>query len=168
MSGEFIVRNIQVGDRSVVEQHFTQLWGSDMVVSKGRLYNPFLLPGFIAEQAGEIIGIAHYSVEGRFCELVTLTSLRPGRGVGAALVEKVKHAALEAGCEVFWLITTNDNLQALGFYQKRGFRLAVVYPNAIEFSRKLKPQIPLLGYNDIPIRDEVELQMILDPAELTE
>jgi len=34
--------------------------------------------------------------------------------------------------------------------------------NALEVSRKLKPEIPQIGYDGIPLRDEVELEMILD------
>jgi ribosomal protein S18 acetylase RimI-like enzyme len=56
--------------------------------------------------------------------------------------------------------TTNDNLNALRFYQKHGFVLAALRPNALEKTRKLKP-IPALGENGIPIRDEIELEMIL-------
>jgi hypothetical protein len=60
-----------------------------------------------------------------------------------------------------WLITTNDDLRALGFYQKRGMSLVMVYRNAMDLARKLKPQIPLVGLNCIPFRDEIELEMVL-------
>jgi len=64
------------------------------------------------------------------------------------------------GCKFLWLITTNDNLTALGFYQKRGFHLTALYPDALEASRKLKPQISMKA-NGIPIRDELELELEL-------
>ena len=61
-----------------------------------------------------------------------------------------------------WLITTNDNLNALRFWQKRGFHLIKIYPSAIDkVSRKIKPQIPKMGADGIPIRDEIELEMKL-------
>jgi hypothetical protein len=59
------------------------------------------------------------------------------------------------------LITTNDNVAALRFYQKRGFTLAALHKNALEQSRRLKPQIPLLGLDGIPLRDEIELEIFL-------
>jgi ribosomal protein S18 acetylase RimI-like enzyme len=62
-------------------------------------------------------------VEGDSCELVTIDSLDEGSGVGTALVEAVAKAARAAGCCRLWLITTNDNLRALRFYQRRGFEL---------------------------------------------
>jgi hypothetical protein len=60
------------------------------------------------------------------------------------------------------LITTNDNTKALRFWQKRGFRLAAVHRNAVEKSRKIKPEIPLTGNDGIPIKDEIELEMALE------
>jgi hypothetical protein len=72
---------------------------------------------------------------------------------------------LHAHYKRLWLITTNDNLHALRFYQRRGLVLVAVHRNAIEQSRKLKPQIPKLGYDNIPVRDEIELELILDADE---
>ena len=61
-----------------------------------------------------------------------------------------------------WLITTNDNLNALRFYQKRGFELVAVHRHAVDESRKIKPEIPLVGENGIPIRDELGLELALN------
>ena len=69
--------------------------------------------------------------------------------------------AKKAGCSRIWLITTNDNLHALGFYQRRGFVIKAVHPNALDRSRELKPSIPLISENGIPLRDEIELEMSL-------
>ncbi len=61
-----------------------------------------------------------------------------------------------------WLMRKSyDNMNALRFYQKRRFRLIAVFPNALEESRKLKPEIPLTGIDGIPLRDEIELELIL-------
>ena len=55
-------------------------------------------------------------------------------------------------------ITTNDHVDALRFYQRRGFQLAAVHRGAVEDSRgKLKPEIPVVGAYGIPLRDEIEL-----------
>lgn len=64
-------------------------------------------------------------------------------------------------CRRLWLVTSNDNFPALRLYQKRGFRLVAVYPNAFTEYRKLKPSIPIYGIDSIPIRDEIELEMWL-------
>jgi ribosomal protein S18 acetylase RimI-like enzyme len=79
--------------------------------------------------------------------------------VGSALIAEVEQIARRAGCTRLWLITTNDNVDALRFYQRRGFRLAALRPGAVDDSRtRLKPEIPDVGDHDIPIRDELELE----------
>jgi ribosomal protein S18 acetylase RimI-like enzyme len=162
MAGFITVRNIQPADHPVLEKLIPELWGSPLVVAKGRLINPVQLPGFIAEKDNQLAGVATYQVEEGNCELVTLNSFFPGEGIGSALIEHVRQKAIESDCGWLWLITTNDNLNALGFYQKRGFLLAALYPGAVMKARILKPEIPLVGDNGIPIRDEIQLQMPLN------
>ena len=119
------------------------------------------MPGFVAKSGDEIIGLLTYHLEGEACEVITLNSWRTGLGVGTALIEAVRQAASRENCRRLWLVTTNDNLPALGFYQKRGFVITTVHLNAIEKDRRLKPEIPLIGLDGIPIRDEIELEMML-------
>jgi GNAT superfamily N-acetyltransferase len=111
-------------------------------------------------QGDETVGLVTYVIAEASCEIVSLDSLHPSSGIGTALIEAVKAKARQSGCNRIWLITTNDNLNALRFYQKRGFVLVAINRNAIEFTRKLKP-VPLIGADGIPIRDEIELEMIL-------
>ena len=59
------------------------------------------------------------------------------------------------------LITTNDNVGAIGFYQVIGMTIARVGINAMEEARKLKPDIPLTGEKGIPIRDEIEFEYLI-------
>lgn len=138
-----------------------QTWGATLVVSRGRLHDASKLPGYVAVQGDEPVGLTTYHIVGDDCELVTLNSLRPKLGIGSALVAVVKEKAIKAGCRRLWLITTNDNSQAIRFYQQRGFRLAALHIDALEESRRLKPQIPLVGEDGIPIRDELEFEIIL-------
>ena len=142
-------------------RHVAEHWGAEIVVAHGTLYHPAELPGFVAELDGKAAGLVTFHIAGDACEIVTLDSLHPGQGIGTALIEAVKAAAGAAGCRRLWLITTNDNLHALGFYQKRGFRLVAVHPGAVNEARKLKPEIPLIGNDGIPIRDEIELEIVL-------
>jgi ribosomal protein S18 acetylase RimI-like enzyme len=90
-----------------------------------------------------------------------LDSLREGQGVGTTLIQAVVEEARKRNCKRVFLITTNDNLNALGFYQKRGFELVKINRGALLETRKLKPGIPLIGENNIPLRDEIELEMML-------
>ncbi len=136
-------------------------WGSTRVVSKGRVFDPSELEGFAAVADEKVVGLVTFRVERDECEVVTLNSLSEGTGTGSSLLNAVRDTAIKARCRRLWLITTNDNLSALRFYQKWGLRITAIYPNALERSRMLKPEIPLLGKEGIPIRDEIELEMIL-------
>jgi RimJ/RimL family protein N-acetyltransferase len=62
------------------------------------------------------------------------------------------------GCYRLWLITTNDNEPAIQFYQRRGMTLVAIHHNALSESRKLKPEIPLIGLGGQPLRDEIEFE----------
>ena len=153
------IHSLSPADRDWVARHVAEHWGAEIVVAHGALYHPAALPGFVAEADGEAAGLVTFHIAGDACEIVTLDSLRPDQGIGTALIEAVKSAAGAAGCRRLWLITTNDNLHALGFYQKRGFRLVAVHPGAVDAARMLKPEIPLIGSDGIPIRDEIELEI---------
>lgn len=156
------IRPFAVSDRAWATGILEESWGSTLVVSRGRLHDAVSLPGFVAVLDGLPAGLVTYHLEGNECELVTINSQRPGAGIGSSLLQAVKERAKGAGCRRLWLITTNDNLVALKFYQQKGFELVAVHRNALEVSRQLKPQIPEIGRHDIPLRDEVELEYVLE------
>jgi DNA-3-methyladenine glycosylase I len=150
------------GDRDWVQRFIAAQWGADEVVVHDTVYHPARLPGFVAWQAGVRVGLVTFFLDDEACEIVTLDSQRRGSGVGTALLEAVKGVAQVSGCRRLWLITTNDNLDALRFYQKRGFALVAVHRNAVERARQTKPEIPLVGQHGIPLRDEIELDIPLE------
>jgi GNAT superfamily N-acetyltransferase len=132
------------------------------VARRGVLLNPMDQPAVLAWSDGELMGVATYVVDGDDCELLTLHAATRLLGVGSALLTAVKCIARDAGCRRLWVVTTNDNVEALRFYQRRGFRLARIRPGAVDRSREmLKPEIPRSGAYDIPLRDELELEMTL-------
>lgn len=159
--GSFNIREISSRDRRWIEGLLEDRWGSCVIVSRGRIHHADGLSGFVAVEEGENLGLVTYALSGTECEVVTLDSVREGRGVASALLRAVESAARQAGCSRLWLVTTNDNLKALRFYQKRGFVLVALHRNAVEMSRRQKPEIPRTGSDGIPIRDELELEMTL-------
>ncbi|HEX7587782.1 MAG TPA: GNAT family N-acetyltransferase [Anaerolineae bacterium] len=116
-----------------------------------------------ALQADSMVGLVTLHVVGNSCEIVSIDSMQPGKGIGAALLDAAIAYARQANCTRLWLISTNDNLNALRFYQKRGMVLVTIHRNALTRSRQLKPEIPLIGNDGIPLRDEIELEMTLEP-----
>lgn len=157
---------ISIQNRSAVTTFFEQHWGSpEMVISSG-IYNCSELDGFIySNMDGEIIGLITYMIREEECEIISLDSIVEGQGIGSQLLTKVEQAAIVIGCKRLSLITTNDNLHALKFYQKRGYRIVGIFPNAVDEARKVKPTIPLVGNGGIPLKDELRLEKILKENE---
>ena len=134
------------------------------MVSRGVVHRLSDLPGFVAVSADEWLGLVTYQRQGRRMEVVSLDSIRPGQGIGSALLARLEKAAVQEGCRTIWLITTNDNLPALSFYLRRGYLLVATHRGAVTRARRLKPDIPLLGIGGVPIEDELELAKDLPPA----
>ncbi len=156
------VRPLLPEEKARLERLVAERWGSPCVASRGTLHRVAELPCLVAAEGDRWLGVAAYKLCAGACELVLLDVFEPGRGVGTALLEAAEAAAREAGARRFWLITTNDNVAALRFYQRRGLRLVRLWPDSVTAARQqLKPQIPLLGEDGIPIRDELELELSL-------
>jgi predicted N-acetyltransferase YhbS len=126
----------------------------------GRLIEVPDLDGFVAERGDEWLGHVAYDVEGPMLEIVWVGSSSERTGAGSALIAECVTVARERGLARVWLVTTNDNLDALRFYQRRGFHVVAVHRNAVNQSRRaLKPEIPLRGSYGIPMSDEMQLEL---------
>ena len=136
-----------------------QRWAGPKVVTRGRIHQADALPGFVAVSEGNPVGLLTYRIADGECEIVSLDAVVQGRGVGSLLINAVRALAGELGCKRVWLITTNDNAAAQEFYRKRGFGIAALHRDAIAESRELKPEIPEIGIDGVPIRDEVEMEL---------
>lgn len=155
------IRRLTPDDLPHLRQFWKENWGDEFVVAHGVVYRPDNLDGFVAFDGDEWVGEITYTFLKDGCEIVSLDSLREGRGIGTKLIDAVLEEARSKNCRRVFLITTNDNLNALRFYQKRGFELVAVHRGAVNESRKIKPGIPLIGFDGIPLRDEIELEFIL-------
>jgi ribosomal protein S18 acetylase RimI-like enzyme len=149
-------------DRAALKPLWLERWGSLRMVSRGRLHEPLGYPMLSARHEGELVGALAYEVRDGELEVVVLDSFADGLGVGSALLAAAAEEGRRQGCRRLWLITTNDNTHALRFYQRRGLQLAALHRNAIAHSRRLKPEIPHESADGIPIRDELELELVLE------
>jgi ribosomal protein S18 acetylase RimI-like enzyme len=150
-----------MADRAWLEAHLDEVWGGPLQARRGELFDARQLPGLVAERAGERVGVLCYRDGGDGSwELALISAVSGHSGVGSALVAAMVDR-VGAGSRI-WVVTTNDNVDALRFYQRRGFRLRVVRPGAVDEARRsLKPGIPLVGRYGIPLRDELELELLL-------
>jgi ribosomal protein S18 acetylase RimI-like enzyme len=154
------VRPLAEADRSRAGEWIRERWGSDVMAAHGELFTPAEHEGFVA---GDWEGLLTYRIDGEACEVTLLEADPRGRGVGSALLEAVNTAARAAGCTRVWLVTTNDNVDGLAWYERRGFRVTEVREGAVDRSREtLKPSIPAHNReNGLPISDEIELTLAL-------
>jgi len=159
INSDFEITEIRPEDSPFIASFIADSWGSTMSVSRGRIFNTVALPGFIYIKNKRVIGLVTYNIEKENCEIVTLNSLHNNRGLATQLIIKVIEKAKENDCKRIWLITTNDNTNAIRFYQKRGFEWVGFYKDSMNESRKLKPEIPEFGDNGIPIRHEIEFEL---------
>jgi len=136
-------------------------WEATDIIIRGKVIDGTKLDGFVAIDNNKIIGLITFIIEKEECEICSLNSFIENKGIGTNLINKVKEYAKQKNCTRLKLITTNDNIRGLEFYQRRGFMFSNIYKNAIENSRKIKPQIPIFADNGLPIRDEIELEMII-------
>jgi GNAT superfamily N-acetyltransferase len=155
--GPAVIRPVGEHDRPTVEWLTIRLWGSCEVLVHEGVFHPAGLPGFIAERSGRIAGLVTFEVRPGVLEIVTINALEPYQGIGTQLIEAVRDEARRLGRHQVILTTTNDNIGALRFYQRRGFRLAAIRPGAVDRSRQRQPEIPRTGDFGIPLRDEIDL-----------
>lgn len=158
---DLLISEIKPEDNHLVASFISDNWGSATILSRGKIQDTTRLPGFICKNNKKVIGLVTYNISGVDCEIVTLDSKINDIGLGTRLVEKVVETAKSNGCKRVWLITTNDNVKAIRFYQKRGFEWIGFYKNSILESRKIKPEIPKFGYEDIPIKHEIKFELRL-------
>lgn len=158
----WLVEPTQPAHREQVADFLIKNWGGLRMVTRGKMLEDLSTHlGFMVRDGETIVGLLTYYIENGEAEVSSLQTTVQQQGIGGLLLDAYIQAAKGAGCKRAFLITTNDNMNALRFYQKRGFALKALYPNALEESRRLKPEIPLVGFDDIPLRDEIELEMLL-------
>ena len=154
------IRQIDQQNRQMINAFIIRQWYTLQMVVRGESIDLGTAEGFYAWNDG-IIGLITCRMIGQEMEILSLDSLQEHQGIGTALLGKVIGKAKEAGAGRIRLITTNDNLSALRFYQKQGFDIVQIFRNALDQARKIKPEIPLIGLDGIPLRHEIELEMLL-------
>jgi uncharacterized protein YhfF/GNAT superfamily N-acetyltransferase len=163
------VRPVWIEDRDWLADTMRERWDG-VVISRGEVLEPARLPALVAVDRGGLrLGALTFrprpgSSDSVETEVVTVDALESGRGVGSLLLDAAATLARRAGWRRLWLVTTNDNTAALRFYQRTGLDLVAFHRNALAPSRALKPSIPQMGLDSIPIRHELELELPLPPT----
>jgi GNAT superfamily N-acetyltransferase len=134
-------------------------FASTRVVSRGRVHEDTeLLDGFVVEVDGRAIGCALWEEIDGDAELVVLVTTYRGAGAGGALLDAVVEYGRAHGWTRLWLVTTNDNTDAIRIYERAGWDWVAFHRDAVTKARALKPELPELGNHGIPIRHEIEFE----------
>lgn len=151
-----------IADRDFLTDFVAKRWWGEAVTIHGSLIRTKDMSALAAyDDNNELHGVATYLRHGAGLIIVTLDSLKEGGGVGSALIDAVAGLARQQGFSEIGVVAANDNLEALLFYQKRGFRIVAVWPGAIDAIRMQKPDLPIAGRHGIGMHDIIELRRVL-------
>ena len=131
------------------------------MVRRGELIDATRLRGFVTLVGRQRVGLALVDVKDGDYEVVAISTSRPRRGIGRALMQQCVEDAGSSGCSRVWLVTTNNNIGAIAFYERLGMKLSAIHRGAVSEARALKSSIPLLDGHGVPIDDELEFELAL-------
>lgn len=114
------LQKIDEKNRDNVNQILWEEWRCPPSISRGKIIDTTILPGFLFIENEVIKGVITYNIENEECEIVTLNSFEENKGIGTALINEILDNAQKNECKRLWLITTNDDINAIRFYQKKG------------------------------------------------
>ncbi len=148
-------------DADTVSQLMDEHWGGEPLVIRAQNFYPSKLEGILALDGDEIIGFLFFDIQDKTCEIIVLEVFDKFKGIGTTLLNQLQIIAKNKNCNRIYLTTHNDNLDALRFYQRRGFHICAIHLDSVKKGREMKPEIPMTGDYDIPLRDEIDLEMKL-------
>ena len=156
-----VIRKTTEKDSPIVKVFMDKCWGGEPLIVHEKEFYPSKMDGLLAFKDGDVESFLIYEVIGKTCEIIVFEVLQKFKGLGTLMIEELKKVAKEKGCDRIFLMTTNDNLDALRFYQRRGFTICGIHLNSMEEARKKKSSIPEVGDYDIPLRDEIDLELMI-------
>ncbi len=147
-------------ERVVIRDLFERDFGRTKIIAFGELMNVDEMPALVATTYEEVSGALAYRLHGDGLHIVALATdvLWQRSGVGGHLVAEAELFARKLSLARVLVTITNDNLPALYFYQRRGYRLSAVRPGSV--LAHTTETVP--GFAGIPVRDEVHLEKWLD------
>ena len=151
------VREATDADRPAIRALFETDFGRTKIVAFGELMDVDHMPALVAFMTEDLSGALTYRLlDDDTLHVVALATdpMWQRSGVGGHLVAEAELLARRLKLQRLVVGTTNDNLPALHFYQRRGYRLTDLVPNSII----LHTGQEVAGFAGIPVRDEVRLE----------
>lgn len=148
--------------RPQVNHIVAEEWGGPWLVTNGRRFDTAGLPGYACRTGQQLRGFLLLRKDALEWEIAVLWSGMENHGIATELLRMAEESARQAGCRRIWLETTNDNIRAFRFYQRRGYDLCAFRRNGMDAVRGYKPEIPPLGEEGIPLRHCLEFEKCLE------
>jgi ribosomal protein S18 acetylase RimI-like enzyme len=134
------IRPATPADRLRIAELADYFWGEVEVRCFGRSYQVDVLPG-------EAVNLVMLNVLPQW----------QGRGTARGLIMALAGVAHAEGASRLIVATTNDDLLALGLYQRLGFTITgVLVGELLEHHGGVKP-----GFAGTPVRDEIQMELLL-------
>ena len=153
---KYAVKKASSQDRGEIKRLVQLFWGEQEQLTFGTTFKVSELPAYVAKKEDKIVGFVSFA-ELHDDLIVVALGIIPeyqGVGVGRRLVASAEKEARRLKKKRMLVSTSNDDLPALAFYQRLGFQIYEVKPNAVaeKHGKVLK------GIGNLPIRDELRLQ----------
>jgi GNAT superfamily N-acetyltransferase len=139
----------------------TLRWPDQKMFLCGRFVMPEDVEGIGVFTGERLHGMATWMTSGRIMHVIAVNAFTEMRGAGVGLVDAMIRHGREAGLALLRATISNDNMVALRFYQKRGFRITGFNRGIFDAMRHVMPSIPVNGLDGIPMHDEIELEFPL-------
>jgi len=151
-----LVREATDDDRRTARELFNQDFGRTKIVAFGELMDIDEMPALVAVRHSTPSGALAYRLLGDALHVVALATdpMWQRSGVAAYLLAEAELLARRLKLGRLLVATTNDNLPALYFYQRHGYRLTELIPNSVADHTHQEEA----GFAGIPVRDEVRLE----------
>lgn len=151
-----LVHEATDADRALVRDLFQRDFGRGRIVAFGEVMNIEEMPALVAVMHEDVSGALAYRLRGDGLHIVALATdaLWQRSGVGGHLVAEAELLARRLSLARIVVTTTNDNLPALYFYQRRGYLISAVIPGSV-LAHTGQARV---GFAGIPVRDEVQLE----------
>lgn len=136
-------------------------WHGSIMIIKGERVDITTEDGYCIIDKNSVVAVVTYRLKNNICEITLLHTIKQRCGIGKMLVYEVIKTVRSKGVDTVMVVTTNDNVGAIAFYQKIGFDIVNIYRNSMDYVRKMKPTVPIMGENNIPLKHEIEFAFFL-------
>jgi ribosomal protein S18 acetylase RimI-like enzyme len=151
-----LVREAAPADRERALEIFRREFSGRQLVAEGQPVSVSDARLLVAETEGGVSGALAWRRHNGHLHIIALATdpMWQRAGVGGYLLAEAEALARREGLPRVVVTMTNDNIPALYFYQRRGYRLSALLSGAVSSHPRNRD---LAGFAGIPIEDELQL-----------